>query len=136
MIHRVCQQCGKEFHRRSGGIGKGTFCSVACRTANRRPDRYVDVHGYAWIWREDGRRVSEHRWLTEQRIGRPLRRDEHVHHINGDKLDNRPENLQVLSHTEHMRLHHLSRSTGSRLELLDSGLSSEIGRLTGKEDDE
>lgn len=41
----------------------------------------------------------------EQHLGQKLRPDEHVHHRNGDPLDNRLENLEVvLSHT-HMRLH-------------------------------
>jgi hypothetical protein len=39
----------------------------------------------------------------ERIVGRILRRDEQVDHINGDKEDNRPENLQVLSPAEHTR---------------------------------
>jgi hypothetical protein len=52
-----------------------------------------------------GKKVREHRWLMEQKIGRKLLPTEHVHHINENPLDNRLENLQLLGQAEHMRLH-------------------------------
>ncbi|HET8777943.1 MAG TPA: HNH endonuclease [Candidatus Limnocylindria bacterium] len=48
-----------------------------------------------------------HRAVMELALGRPLRSDEHVHHINEVKTDNRPENLEVVSPAEHVRRHHL-----------------------------
>ena len=45
------------------------------------------------------------RALMANKIGRLLTRSEHVHHINGDKMDDRIENLQILSPSEHGRLH-------------------------------
>lgn len=56
------------------------------------------------IWR-DGKKVRAHRWIMEQALGRKLRQDEHVHHKNGNPLDNRIENLEVLDPKQHMRLH-------------------------------
>jgi hypothetical protein len=43
----------------------------------------------------DGRKIKEHRWVMEQILGRELTPDESVHHINGDRQDNRAENLQL-----------------------------------------
>lgn len=56
----------------------------------------ADVRGYAY----------EHRVVAERKIGRRLRRKEQVHHINGDRQDNGPENLEVMASIAHHRVRH------------------------------
>lgn len=49
--------------------------------------------------------IRLHRFLVEKQLGRKLKRTEHVHHLNGDKLDNRLDNLVVLSERDHHSIH-------------------------------
>ena len=54
----------------------------------------IDKSGYAWI-KNNGQMVSHHRLIMEQILGRQLVRGESVHHKNGLRADNRPENLEL-----------------------------------------
>lgn len=60
-------------------------------------------NGYMRI-RIDGKLVLEHRYIWEQNNCK-IPKGYQVHHINGDKLDNRIENLQMLKNSEHQILH-------------------------------
>jgi len=54
----------------------------------------------------------EHRVVAEQKIGRLLLPNEHVHHIDGNKHNNHPDNLQVMTASEHLKLHAQERRRG------------------------
>jgi hypothetical protein len=96
------------------------FCSKRCngegvtlRPTNRQHNGRVvkiDTHGYVMVWEPTHPNnfsrgwIYEHRLVAERTIGRYLRSDEHVHHINGIKDDNRPENLEVMDGIAHAAL--------------------------------
>lgn len=68
-----------------------------------RAERYINAYGYALVYMPDhpnsGSRglILEHRLVVSRLIGRPLRPEENVHHKNGVRDDNRPENLELWS---------------------------------------
>lgn len=71
-------------------------------------------NGY-WMLALGNFRIYEHRFLTEREVGRPLTRLEFVHHRNGDRLDNRLENLELMTIGEHNRLHKKGLAWGHAL---------------------
>ena len=105
---KACEVCGAPcVKRRNEGpqeYARRRFCSHACSDKGRRTTRVPDAQ-FKGRYRQkklpDGRQQLEHRWVMEQVLGRPLRTDEQVHHKNHNRLDNRPENLEVVTSAEH-----------------------------------
>lgn len=115
-IWRCKCRCGNETIVRNGNLQSGSVRSCGCltrRTGEQSPNWQngftISTHGYKHILTSDSNRTNryepEHRLVMAKVLGRPLTSDEVVHHINRDKTDNRPENLQVLSRQEHAALH-------------------------------
>lgn len=94
---------------------KGHNMAQACaiKSASAVGNRYLSTHGYVVVTTGPRRRQYEHILVAERAIGRHLRnfgrgnpKTEVVHHINGDKTDNRSNNLLVCTHEYHVSLHH------------------------------
>ncbi|WP_434347635.1 HNH endonuclease [Myxococcus virescens] len=62
-------------------------------------------NGYKTFQASDGRTRFVHVRVMEKTLGGPLREGQVVHHLNGDKVDNRPENLTAVSRGVHGRIH-------------------------------
>lgn len=65
---------------------------------------YVIIYVKGWPSADKVGRIYEHRYIMERHLGRHLRREEAVHHINHNKTDNRIENLRLFaSSREHIQ---------------------------------
>jgi transposase-like protein len=122
----ACPCCGRKYERtkkqinvvvkRSGRWTCKTCVLQARNKNNSRPIGAKRIHkqkGYVLEKTKTGWK-QQHRLIIEEHIGREVKDDEAVHHINHIKTDNRLENLILMKHGEHTRLHNLERAANGR----------------------
>lgn len=113
---KSCLRCGRKFgeNLQPNELRRRKYCSRSCaaRAVGGRPrpgpegTRFVNGDGYVFVYlppekRPAGRETvphqPEHRAVMAESLGRWPESWETVHHINGNRQDNRPENLQLRS---------------------------------------
>jgi len=115
-ITLVCSQCQKEFQKVKYYITQTQkerpnakfYCSRKCVALGHINPKAVLWKGY-WIVRKiiNGKfkRIFVHIRIAEKVLGRKMKEGEVVHHINGDKSDNRHKNLVICDNHYHKFLH-------------------------------
>ena len=70
--------------------------------------------GYRYVLVAARHYEPEHRIVMERMLGRKLSSDEHVHHIDENTLNNSPSNLQIVSRSEHCKIHCQNQKRAAR----------------------
>lgn len=126
---KPCKQCGQpveRYYSKSGRLLMPLVCAT-CRPRWRHPSgadhsrwgggQQSPKSGYARVWTGPGKRDLEHRAVWIAAYG-SIPKGMQLHHCNGDKTDNRLENLALVSNKRHQALHRHERALGNRWSLV------------------
>ena len=153
--NKVCKNCGKDFtipfcwEKKFENAGQ--YCSRECfheyskktgtMFGGRKPYSgkawiFTDAHGYVHEYDSGASKyVRQHRKVMAEVLGRPLEPGEKVHHKNGKRDDNRPENLELIvgHHFSGKRVKDVYAQDIERLALENHNLKLRLSALEGNE---
>lgn len=89
-----CPKCKKLMRPKSDNC-KNCYTQKGSSNGNWRGGSTIHQKGYVRIKVASGKYRMEHALVMEEILGRPLLPNENVHHLNGVRNDNRPENLEL-----------------------------------------
>lgn len=125
-VECVCRTCGKKFQRNLSAVRGNTYCSEKCKyegfVGRQQPK---GLHSPNWVGDKVVKyrmvkcpdkfksmsncvgKVTLHRLIVAEEIGRPLKAREAVHHVDGNIANNSPSNLELYSsNSDHLKSHH------------------------------
>lgn len=99
-IYVPCDWCGKLIYKKRSDVERNqhNFCDQGC---------YIDFINFAKAGAPNQRVAGSvlYRKLAEMKIGRELKKNDEVHHIDGNHLNNGSDNLPVVTMSEHSKIH-------------------------------
>lgn len=126
MTQTTCAWCGASVKRWPSQIRELNFCNLGC-LGKYRSEHWTGPTAAHWkggmkqdrdrvlIYRpehpaaQQNGYVYRYRLVMEEKLGRLLKGDEIVHHIDGDESNDHPDNLEVMTQSEHARLYDARR---------------------------
>ena len=116
MYTKKCPICSNPFTT----TRKSSIICIECYRKNVK--RYKSEIRYKFI----GKNTRQHREIAEQLLNRKLETNEHVHHLDGDTLNNNVYNLIIISNRDHSRLH---RYLSIKLSIVEKNLGIQIKNI-------
>ncbi|MBM9931837.1 hypothetical protein IPC339_29745 [Pseudomonas aeruginosa] len=102
---RFCSQICRQRNNGKGRAGQKTGLRQGAYKQRLTKDGYLRMYAAKHPYANGRKEIHVHVMVMEMHIGRPISPGECVHHINGIKTDNRLENLQLMSFSEHSKEH-------------------------------
>ena len=107
-LNKACEHLDKN---QSQVLKKAHRLGLKRKGGGRKP-RILNKDGYLWVSYEGGQEAV-HRMVMESILQRKLTSEEDVHHIDGNSYNNDPNNLEVVSRSEHLKHHYNNREIDS-----------------------